>query len=473
MPAADAVTGATDLQPGNVPRAPRRYAVIGAGASGLCFAKYLLQNGLGEVELFEIGTQIGGLWCIDNDSGNSSAYETLHINTARNLTNFSDFRFADDVQPFPDHRDMHRYLVSYADHFGLTSRIRFRSKVVSLRPAPNHRTDAPQWEIETERGEVHRFDRVVVANGHLSKPLHLPEYRDGFTGEYLHSHDYRSPKPYVGKRICVIGVGNSAVDIASDVCVTSPRTVLVARSGVMIGPKLIFGVPFTDLTMKLYRRWIPDKLRRRIIAFLVFLVHGRMTDLGFKPLTRRAHPTTSAVVVQHIAYRRIIVKQGVSRIEGQRIHFVDGSSEEFDTLIACNGYEIDLPFISPDIVPVRNNSVDLFKRMIVPDWPGLCFAGMFNTTTALNLVYEAQARWFCAIEKGESVLPDAGEMRADIEAKKQWIARYYKESLRHTIEEEHLFYLEELRQSLAQGRHRKRSKVANAGGSQETAHANR
>jgi dimethylaniline monooxygenase (N-oxide forming) len=209
---------------------PARYAVIGAGASGLCCAKYLVQSGFEDVTIFEIGTQIGGMWCYENDSGLSSAYRTLHINTARNLTNFSDFKFAEDVQMFPDHWDMHRYLVAYAEHFDLTRRIRFKSRVANLRPAAGYRREAPRWEIELADGTVETFDRVIVATGHLSKPMHVPELKEGFKGDYLHSHYYREPGPYVGKRICVVGVGNSACDIASDVCVTSPQTVMVARS---------------------------------------------------------------------------------------------------------------------------------------------------------------------------------------------------------------------------------------------------
>lgn len=434
---------------------PRRYAIIGAGASSLCCAKYLLQNGLGEVVIFEIGTQIGGLWCYENDNSLSSAYKTLHINTARNLTNFSDWPFAPEVQMFPDHSDMHRYLVSYANHFGLTPRIRFRSRVVEAKPAAGYTREDPKWELRLEDGTVETFDRVIVASGHLSKPIHAPEYRDHFKGEYVHSHHYREPASFVGRKVCVIGVGNSACDIASDICVTSPGTVMVARSGVMIGPKLIFGHAFTDVTMKLYRKWIPDWLRRKIIAFLIHLVHGRMTDLGFKPLTQRAHPTTSTVVVQHIAYRRIVVKQGIERIENRRIFFTDGTSDEFDAVIACTGYLIDLPFIAPSVLEVRNNSVDLYKRTCAPGWDGLYFMGMFNTTTALNLIYERQARWICAHEKGDSALPDPDAMRADIEAKKAWIARHYKPSLRHTIEEEHLFYLDELDRSEKDGRRRR------------------
>lgn len=433
----------------------RSFAVIGAGAAGLCCAKYLIRNGFEDVTIFEIGTQIGGLWCYRNDNARSAAYKTLHINTARHMTNFSDFKFAKDVQLFPDHWDMHRYLVSYAEHFDLVRRIRFKSRVADVRPAAGYRPETPQWEVKLESGEVAAFDRVIVASGHLSDPLHVPEFRSSFKGEYIHSHDYREPEPYVGKRICVVGVGNSACDIASDVCVTSPKTVMVARSGVMIAPKLIFGHPFTDITLKLYKKWIPDWLRRRIIAALVFLVQGRMTDLGFKRLTKRAHPTSSVVVVQHIAYRRIVVKQGIECIEGKRIFFSDGTSDEFDVLIAATGYLIDLPFIPPSIVPVKDNSVDLYKRICPPGWNGLYFAGMLNSTShALDEIFEYQARWICALENGGATLPSIEEMRADIEAQKRFIKKYYNDSPRHTIEEETLYYLDDLDRRTKQARRR-------------------
>ena len=164
--------------------------------------------------------------------------------------------------------------------------------------------------------------------------------------------------------------------------------------------------------------------------------------------------TASAVVVPHIAYRRIVVKQDIERIDGYRFFFSDGSNEEFDAMIACTGYLIDLPFIPPSVLEVKDNSVDLYKRICAPGWDGLYFMGMFNTTTALNLVFERQSRWICAIERGEATLPSPEEMRMDIETKKQWIARHYKQSPRHTIEEEHLYYLDELDKSERAGRRR-------------------
>ena len=430
---------------------PKKIAVLGAGACGLCAAKTMLQSGF-DVTVYEIGSQIGGLWCFENDNGRSSAYRTLHINTSRSVTQFHDLEFDDDVQFFPDHRDMHRYLVQYADRFGVTERIRFNTRIVDIRPLFDpDKGQAPLWELESESGEKAQYDCVIAATGHLSVPMHVPMLRDNFSGEYIHSHYYKEPEPYVGKRICIVGVGNSGCDISGDVCATAKRCVVVARSGLIVVPKLLFGLPFTDISKQIQRPQIPAWLRRKIIGWLVWIAHGDISKLGFKKLTgERAHITSNGTIVTDVAYNRITIKQGIERIEGQTIHFVDGSAEEFDVLIAATGYEIDLPFISRDIVPLENNRLELFKRMMAPGWPGLYFPGFFNLDTALNMVYEHQMRWIRAIEIGEALLPTKAQMRADIERKNAWQDRHYRGSARHTIEEEHVPYIVELGQSLKQ-----------------------
>ena len=427
-------------------RGAKRVAVIGAGACGICNAKYLLQAGF-DVTVFEIGSQIGGMWCYNNDSGRSSAYRTLHINTSRGVTRFSDLDFDDETQPFPDHFDMHRYLIKYADHFGVTPRIRFNSEVKQVRPAFDPRREPPKWEIVLADGSVEAFDAVVAATGHLTRPMHMPELQ-AFCGNYLHSHYYREPQNYVGKRICVVGVGNSACDIASDLCVTAERCVLVARSGVVILPKLMFGRAFTDITAQIQRPWIPRKLRQKLIRLLVWLVHGDMTKLGFKRPTELTHVTSNATVVTDIAYRRIEVKQGIECVDGQTIRFADGSTGEFDVLIAATGYRIDLDFLPKDVLTAENNQLDLFMRIVPPDWPGLFFTGFFNTDTALNMVFEHQARWVREILLDNAALPAAAEMRQAIADRTAWYAGRYKHTPRHTIEEEHVRYLTDLRKTL-------------------------
>ena len=425
-------------------RGSGRIAVIGTGAAGLAAAKYLLAVGY-DVTLFEIGSQIGGMWCYNNDSGRSSAYRTLHINTSRGVTRFSDLDFDAATQPFPDHYDMHRYLVAYAAQFGITPRIRFRQRVTALRPAFTPGAEAPAWEVTTASG-TERFDAAIVATGHLSTPLHVEMFQ-GFAGAYLHSHDYRAPEAYVGKRVCVVGVGNSACDIASDLCVTSPGTVLVARSGAVILPKLMFGRAFTDISAKIQRPWVPRPVRQRITRFLAWLAHGDLTQLGFKPPAELVHTTSNATVVTDIAYRRITVKQGIAAVTGRRIRFSDGTEEEFDTLIAATGYRIDLDMLPPEVVSVADNRLDLWLRIVPPGWPGLFFMGFFNTDTALNMVFEHQARFVREILLGNVIAPGAAAMRHAIAARAAWYAARFKHTPRHTIEEEHVRYLTDLRQA--------------------------
>ena len=175
-----------------------RVAVIGTGAAGLCAAKHLLEVGF-DVMAFEIGTQVGGLWCFMNDSGRSSAYRTLHINTAKNVTNFRDLLFQESVQRFPSHEDMHAYLKDYAEHFGVMERIQFNSEVTELKPLFTPGQEEPKWEVTTVDGKIRVFDAVCVCTGHLTKPMHVPEFQSGFTGTYMHSHEYREPEP-VGRQ---------------------------------------------------------------------------------------------------------------------------------------------------------------------------------------------------------------------------------------------------------------------------------
>ncbi|HTP97390.1 MAG TPA: NAD(P)-binding domain-containing protein [Burkholderiales bacterium] len=427
-------------------RGTKRVAVIGAGACGICAARYLLEVGF-DVTVYEIGSQIGGLWCYRNDNGLSSAYRTLHINTSRGVTRFSDLDFDDATQAFPDHVDMHRYLVRYAEHFGVRPRIRFNSRVKQVRPAFDKAREPPKWEVELADGSVSAFDAVIVATGHLHKPLHVPELQR-FGGEYLHAHDYREPEPYVGKRICVVGIGNSACDIASDVCVTSPHCVLVARSGVLILPKLMFGRAFTDITARIQRPWIPRGLRRRITRLLTWLAHGDMTRLGFKPSTEITHTTSNATVVTDIAYRRIAVKQGIATIEGRAIRFVDGTSAEFDVLIAATGYRIDLDILPRQVLEVTDNRLELYMRIVPPEWPGLYLMGFFNTDTALNMVFEHQARWVRELLLDNARLPGVEAMRRAIAERAAWYAGQYRQTMRHSIEEEHVRYLTDLKTTL-------------------------
>jgi dimethylaniline monooxygenase (N-oxide forming) len=232
--------------------------------------------------------------------------------------------------------------------------------------------------------------------------------------------------------------------------VTSAKTVLVARSTPIILPKLMFGRPFTEITRKIQRPWMPALLRRKITALLAWIAHGDLTKLGFRQPTKETlHVTSNGTIVNDIAYNRVQLKQDIAAIDGKRITFNDGSAEDFDTMIAATGYKLHLPFLEDGLIAgdPENNRLDLYKRIVPPGQPGLYMVGFFNTDTALNMIFEHQARWIRDIELGVAVLPPVEAMRADIKAKHDWVAANFKGTPRHGLEEEHVPYLKELRRA--------------------------
>jgi thioredoxin reductase len=432
----------------------KRVAILGAGAAGICQAKYLLAEGV-DVVLYEMGSFVGGQWVYENDSGKSPAYKTLHINSPKSLTRFEDYPFPESCQMFPSHEDMAEYLESYARHFGVYDRIRFKSEVSSVEPASDLGREAPRWRVTLADGTSEEYDAVVCATGHLTHPKHADELRNAFAGEYMHSFYYRDPAEFSHKRVCVVGVGNSAMDIASDICVTADRTVIVARTGVLVVPKLLMGVCVTDYLVHLYDPWVPAKVRKWVGGFVTWLAHGKMEQYGFKPVTKATHGTTSATLITDIKYNRVTVKQGIERIEGKKIYFVDGTVEEFDTLIGATGYLVDLPYLSDDIITLDGtNKLELYKKMAIPGRPGLWFIGMLNSTTAQNSMFEHQARWIKEFILDRAVLPSESDMHADIEAKRRYVEGKYVATSRHALEEEHGAYFVELRKSLRDAKRR-------------------
>lgn len=418
----------------NMPSAAkRRIGVIGAGASGICAAKYLLQSGL-EVEVLEIGTQIGGLWVYENDNGRSSAYESLHINSEKRNTQFHDFPFSKDVQFFPDHRDMAKYLRSYADHYGVTPRIRFNSTVKSVLPQslPDGKL---VWNVHVEGlANPLQYDGVVVCTGHLTVPR-SPEWAGEFGGEYMHAHYYRTPERFLGKRVLVVGIGNSGCDITADIAPFASRTVVAARSPELIVPKLFLGVPVTQITGKFERPWLPAAVPQLVRKLITRIVHGRMEDWGLRTPDGPTHPISHATLINLFAYRRCFAKPGVKAVSGKRVTFADGTSEEFDVVIGATGYEIDYPFVTPDMLPLEEGRADLFKRIAPVDFPGLYFVGLFNTLGSSNLrMFEVQSRWIAAVERGDALLPGKAEMLEDIRQRNEFIARKFPPGHRHAVE---------------------------------------
>lgn len=402
----------------------KRFAVIGAGAAGLCAAKHLVESGI-DVTIYEIGSQIGGLWVYENDNGRSSAYRSLHINSEAQVSTFRDFPFPPDAPLYPDHAEMKQYFYDYADRFDLLRRIRFNSRVVSV---------TPDLTVRLENGTEEKFDGVVAASGHQSDPRDPPEVKD-YTGNYLHAHAYRVPEPFTGQRVLVIGPGNSGVDIAADLCTVTAHTVLCARSPVLIMPRMMFGVPNSRTLGRIEKPWVPWAIRIKTRALLTRMFQGRMEQWGFRTPNTRTHPISHPTLISHIAWRRITVRPGIKSIIDRLVTFVDGSSDQFDAIIAATGYVTTFPYLDPAHIPLAGTRPTLYNRVAHPTVPGLFFVGLFDVSGGSNIrMMDDQSEYVAAIATGKIKLPDVAGMQRAIQADHDWAAKQFPDSPRYGLE---------------------------------------
>jgi hypothetical protein len=423
-------------------------AVIGAGAAGLISAKTMSQTGF-DVVIFEQGSCIGGLWDFDNDNGAAVAYRSLHINTDTYLTQLRDYPFKEGVADYAHHTEMLEYLRGYAKNFGIDKLVRFNSKVTRLVPISVN--DGGGWDVEINGAPAGRFRAVLVATGHLHLPR-WPNLPGTFTGEYLHAASYRDPGPFLDRRICIIGFGNSALDIATDVAHVGARVVVSARTGAFIWPKYAFGYPLTRMAGRVHelpflpltaKMWLARTLNRVIVR----MVWGRMSDYGIKLPDKKAHPISNQFFLNHVKYGRIALKGGIEHIEGKTIGFSDDTSEEFDVLIAATGYSVEFPFLDPALLGNQDTILPLYKRVVPPDLSGLYFVGYFNLDWASNPVYEQQAIWIRDIELGACDLPSSQKMWEEVHERRRAIETNFHNAPRMNLEIEYGPYVREIRQA--------------------------
>jgi dimethylaniline monooxygenase (N-oxide forming) len=393
-----------------------KVCVIGAGSSGIASCQVLQACGI-DFDCFEKGSGVGGNWRYNNDNGMSSAYRSLFINTSRRMMQYATYPMPADYPDYPHHEQIAAYFDAYVDHFGFRNRIRFNTEVERVEPAGDGR-----WEVSTDDGSRDVYDAVFVANGHHWNPKWPdPPFpgQDGFTGEQLHSHFYREPDERIqGKRVLVLGIGNSATDISVETSRHSEITYLAMRRGAYVIPKYIGGKP-TDELAPAWLSHLPFRVTRWLFSQRLKQVQGKMESYGLpKPDHKlgEAHPTVSSDLLPRIGHGRIKVKPNIARIEGGTVHFVDGSSAEVDTIIWCTGYRITFPFLSSELIATDGNHVPLFRRVVHPEHPGLYFIGLVQPLGAIMPIAELQSEWIADVLQGRAALPDAAAMRAEIAA---------------------------------------------------------
>ncbi|MGI9586222.1 MAG: NAD(P)-binding domain-containing protein, partial [Acidimicrobiia bacterium] len=417
--------------------------VVGAGLSGLAAIKQLADRSI-PFDCFEIGENIGGNWRYNNTNGRSPAYASLHIDTSKDRFAFGDLPMPEDWPAYLHHSQVLEYLETYADEFGLRQMVTYRHRVVSITQGDDG------WQVvavNVESGEsvTNLYGAVVVANGHHWDP-NLPEEVDVFDGESIHASEYRIPDPYIGKDVLVVGVGNTGVDIASEVSWHAKSVTLSTRSGAHVLPRYVFGRPLDTLSNRRSSQ-LPLAVQRSLYKALLLAVRGRQSSYGFPepegPLLSQ-HPTVSQEVLRLVKDGHIEMRRGISRMTSTGVIFADGDTEDFDAIIYATGYRISFPFLDDVSVVSSDNRIDLYKRIVPVDYPGLYFVGLIQPVGALPPLVEQQARWVAQRIDG-APLPTDGTMRAEIARDREQVELQYQDRPRHTIQVDYWPYLDMMR----------------------------
>lgn len=384
-------------------RSGARVAVIGAGPGGLAAAKHALEAGF-DVSVFEASDDLGGQW--HTTAAHSGIWPRMQTNTSRALTAFSDHPYPPDHALHPAATQIHAYLQTYADRFGVTDRIRFGAPVSEV---------APAWTVDGEP-----FDAVVLASGRFRKPSYPPGL-DGFAGETLHAFDYPGHEHFADRRTLVYGNGVSGLEIAADAARAAP-VVSAFRKPRYVIEKNVDGVSsdwqWYTMAGALERRCLPpDEVARRMRE-RILRVAGNPADFGAPepdPDVRVAGVSLCQGYLGLIADGRVVPRPGIESIAGREVTFTDGSVEAVDAIVVATGYELDLPYLDPELAGMLDTggpAPALYGQTLHPALPTLGVVGQFLLQGPFFPLLELQARWIAGLWSGAMMPPSNAEMRA-------------------------------------------------------------
>jgi len=357
--------------------------IVGAGPGGLLAAAALKKRGI-SFEIIDAGSQPGGIWDIDRPE--TPMYESAHFISSRTLSGLPGFPMPEEYADYPRHDRILAYIRSFAEHHDLVRHITLNRTVETA----TRRRDGG-WRISLDSGEERTCSALCVAAGTTWHP-HLPDLPGDFSGEAYHSFSYRSPREFEGKRVLIVGGGNSATDIACDAARSADHAFISLRRGYHFIPKYIFGQP-ADVFAHAGPQ-LPRWLEERLFGFLMNrILVGDLTQYGLpKPdhPILRSHPILNTQILHHLGHGDLEARPDISAIDEGSITFVDGTTEEIDLVIWATGYEKRFPFLSDEDLDREGEVIDLYLNVFHRRHPDLFFVGVFETDGAAYGLYGEQ-----------------------------------------------------------------------------------
>lgn len=314
-------------------------AVVGAGPAGLATAACLARAGVEHV-LLDRATEIGSSW--------RNHYERLHLHTPKSISALPYLPYPRAAPRYPSRDDVVAYLEGYVTALGLRPRLGEAVTRIAATGAG--------WTVQTARA-AYRCRHVVVATG-LARVPRLPDWpgRDAYQGEILHSGRYRNGQAWRGRRVLVVGIGNSGGEIALDLLEHGATPAISVRGPVNVIPRDLLGIPILAVAALL--RVLPARLGDLLARPLIRLAIGDVEALGLRrlpygPLRQVDRlgrvPLIDAGTIRQIRAGRIAVRGGVARFTAGGVQFDDGREEAFDAIVAATGFAPDLGDTLPDL----------------------------------------------------------------------------------------------------------------------------
>jgi hypothetical protein len=292
---------------------------------------------------FELHSDVGGLWDIDGPK--STMYETAHLISSKKMTEFTDFPMDSEVAEYPSHRELKSYFRKVRGSFR-RSMISTASARRCSRPS---RSASPVrgWRVPGGKRTARSTGGVCRSADRQRHPVGAEhaEFKGSFSGELMHSSAYRDPEMFKGKRVLIIGAGNSGCDIAVDAIHHGKACDISMRRGYYFVPKYVFGRPADTMGGAIK---LPMWLKRRIDGMILKWFTGDPSKYGFpKPdyALYESHPVVNSLILFHAGHGDITVRPDIDRFDGNTVHFKDGTQADYDLILAATGYKLHYPFI--------------------------------------------------------------------------------------------------------------------------------
>ncbi len=427
--------------------------VIGAGSSGLAAIKNLRERGF-SVDCYERETDIGGAWNWRHDR--SPMYGSTHLISSKPMTQFPDFPMPDDWPDYVSHHKLLAYFRRYADHFDLKQHIWFGTEVHRLEPVGDGRWHVMIRPQGSGALRVLRYAAVVIANGHNWHPKQ-PEYPglSRFAGRTMHAAAYKDPAVLRGRRVLVVGSGNTGCDIAVEAAQQGATVWHSTRRGYWLTPKYTLGRPADQVADGIARLRLPLRLRQWLMQTALRATVGDPARYGLpKPDHRifETHPIVNSQLLYHLGHGQITPRPDIAEFDVDRVEFTDGSTANPDLVVFATGYRPRFEFVDAGHLNADpDGRPRLHLHVFTPRHEGLFVAGLIQSDSGQFPLVHWQtvliAEWLRACT-GTPAKAKAYWPQVSIGAQRGWSQAKPVNTSRHWFEVGHHRYLRALERTI-------------------------